>query len=150
MDKQYKNIVEFAIEREMDSYNFYTEAHKHAKTQNAKTFFDQLAKQELIHKQKLEEMKLSEELLMDLSVLNIDEYSSNESFASDMQFHVEYQQILLLAIKREELSVRLYGDMRKVVKEPDKQRLFDRLIQEEKNHREELQIEYDAYVLTED
>ncbi len=150
MDKQYKNIVEFAIEREMDAYKFYTEAQKHAKTQNAKTFFDQLAKQELIHKQKLEEMKLTEELLMDLSVLNIEEYSSNESFASDMQFHVEYQQILLLAIKREELSVRLYRDMRKAVKEPDKQKLFDRLIEEEKSHREELQIEYDAYVLTED
>ncbi len=150
MDKQYKDIVQFAIERELDAYNFYTEAKKNAKTSNAKTFFDQLARQELIHKQKLESMQLSKEVLMDLSVLNIDDYSIHESFPNDMQFHMEYQQILLLAIKRETLSAKLYTDIRNIVKDPEQQKIFDRLIKEEQSHRDSLQLEYDAYVLTED
>ncbi len=150
MDKQYKDILQFAIEREMDSYNFYTEAKKNAKTSNAKTFFDQLAKQELIHKQKLEGMHLSKEVLMDLSVLNIDDYSIHEQFDNDMQFHMEYQQILLLAIKREALSVKLYTDIRRIVKDLEQQKIFDRLIKEEQSHRDLLQMEYDACVLTED
>ncbi len=150
MDKQYKDIVQFAIERELDAYNFYTEAKKNAKTSNAKTFFDQLARQELIHKQKLESMQLSKEVLMDLSVLNIDDYSVHESFSNDMQFHMEYQQILSLAIKRETLSAKLYTDIRNIVKDPEQQKVFDRLIKEEQSHRDSLQLEYDAYVLTED
>jgi rubrerythrin len=150
MDKRYEDILQFAIEREMDSYNFYTEAKKNAKTSNAKTFFDQLARQELIHKQKLEEMHLSKEVLMDLSVLNIDEYSIHEQFENDMQFHMEYQQILLLAMKREALSVKLYTDIRRIVKDSEQQKIFDRLIKEEQSHRDSLQMEYDAYVLTED
>ena len=150
MDKQYKDILQFAIERESDAYIFYTAAKKEAKTSNARTFFDQLARQELIHKQKLESMKLSKEVLMDLSVLNIDDYSIHESFSNDMQYHMEYQQILLLAIKRETLSVKLYTDIRKVVKDPEQQKIFDRLMKEEQSHRESLQLEYDAYVLTED
>lgn len=150
MTNQYKDIVEFAIEREEDAYNFYTQARKIAKTSNAKTIFDQLAKQELRHKEKLEAIKLSSELLMDLSTLNIDDYKNDESFTPDMQYHMEYQQILLLAIKRESLSVRLYTDMRQAVHEPGGQQLFDRLIKEEEAHRDTLQMEYDAYVLTED
>ncbi len=150
MVNQYKDILEFAIEREMDAYTFYTQAQKLAKTTNARTFFDQLAKQELVHKQKLEAMRLSSELLMDLSVLNIDDYKNDEAFSPDMQFHMEYQQILLLAIKRENLSVRLYTDMRGAVKDSEGKQLFDRLIKEEEAHRDALQIEYDAYVLTED
>ncbi|MCL4558082.1 MAG: ferritin family protein [Deltaproteobacteria bacterium] len=150
MGKEYKNILQFAIERERDAYDFYTKAKEHVKTSNARTFFDQLAKQELAHKQKLESMSISKELLIDLSSLDIASYTLDEQFADDMQFHMEYQQILLLAIKREEMSVRLYKNMRMVVKEPDKQQLFGILMQEEQSHREELQIEYDAYVLTED
>ena len=150
MDKQYKDILQFAIERESDAYTFYTAAKKEAKTSNARTFFDQLARQELIHKQKLESMKLSKEVLMDLSVLNIDDYSIHESFSNDMQYHMEYQQILLLAIKRETLSVKLYTDIRNIVKDAEQQKLFDRLIKEEQSHRESLQLEYDAFVLTED
>ncbi len=150
MEKQYKDIVQFAIDRELDAYNFYTEAKKAAQTSNAKTFFDQLAQQELIHKQKLESMKLSQEVMMDLSALTIDDYVVHESFSPDMQFHMEYQQILLLAIKREAMSEKLYTDMRKVVKDPEQQKIFDRLIKEERSHRDALQMEYDAYVLTED
>lgn len=150
MEKQYRDVLEFAIEREIDAYNFYKEAKKNAKTSNAKAFFSQLADQELIHKQKLEQMNLSKEVLTDLSVLKIDDYSLKESYSNDMQFHMEYQQILLLAMKRETLSVKLYTDMRKLVKDPEQQKVFERLIKEEQSHHDLLQREYDAYVLTED
>ncbi len=150
MERQGKDILQFAIEREEEAYNFYTKAKEYVKTSNAKTFFNQLAMQELVHKQKLESMSISKELLIDLSTLDVGNYTMTDQFADDRQYHMEYQQILMLAINREELSVRLYGDMRKVVKEPDKQQLFGVLMQEEQGHREELRMEYDAYVLTED
>ncbi|MGB9735187.1 MAG: ferritin-like domain-containing protein [bacterium] len=150
MDKQYRDILEFAIEREVDAYNFYTEAGKHAKTSAAREFFDQLARQELGHKQTLEAMHLTREVLMDLSGLKLDDYSLKESYSNDMQFHMEYQQILLLAMKRENLSVKLYTDMRKLVKDKEQQKIFDRLIKEEQSHHDLLQKEYDAYVMTED
>jgi rubrerythrin len=150
MEQQYENILQFAIERETDAYNFYKEAQKNAKTSGAKSLFEQLANQELTHKQKLEQMHLSKEVLTDLSVLNISDYSLKEPYSNDMQFHMEYQQILLLAMKREELSVKLYTDMSKFVKEPEQQKVLYRLIKEEQSHRDQLQHEYDAYVLTED
>ncbi len=150
MEKQYKDIVQFAIDREQDAYNFYIAAKKSATTSNAVTFFNQLAQQELIHKQKLEGMKLSQEVMMDLSVLTINDYTVQESFSPDMQYHMEYQQILLLAIKRETMSEKLYTDMRRIVKDPEQQKIFDRLIKEEHSHRDSLQMEYDAFVLTED
>jgi len=40
--------------------------------------------------------------------------------------------------------------MSKFVKEPEQQKVLYRLIKEEQSHRDQLQHEYDAYVLTED
>ena len=150
MDKANKDIVRFAVDRELDSYNFYMHAKKSARTTAAREFLDQLAKQELIHKQKLEAMKLSREELVDLSALTMDDYTISETIPQDMQYHIEYQQILLLAMKRELLSVKLYTDMRRAVKDEERQKTFDRLIREEQSHRDALQNEYDTYVLTED
>ncbi len=149
MEKKYKDIMQFAIERELDAYDFYTRAKKNAKTAEEQSLFDQLSKQELAHKQKLEAMRPSWEELINLSSLVMDDYTINESLPPDKQYHMEYQQILLLAMKKELLSVKLYTDMRRAVKDEERQKIFDMLIKEERAHGDILEHEYNTRVFSE-
>ncbi|MCL4478872.1 MAG: ferritin family protein [Deltaproteobacteria bacterium] len=149
MEKQYKDIIEFAVDRELNAYDFYTGAQKRARTSGAKSMLQELAAQELKHKQRLEALHLEENVMLDLSKLDIADYTDSESIETDMQYHLEYQQILLIALRREKSSVRLYTDIKSLMKEKEKQQLFEWLVKEEQSHYDRLQKEYDTYVLTE-
>jgi len=62
---------------------------------------------------------------------------------------MSYQEALLLAIKREQNSVRLYQDLSRGAEEPELKKMFLVLSQEESKHKLKLETEYDQRVLTE-
>ena len=53
-EKQFKEIIQFAIGREIDAINFYTQANKMVKHSGTKELFSDFSKQEEGHKKKLE------------------------------------------------------------------------------------------------
>jgi rubrerythrin len=62
---------------------------------------------------------------------------------------MKYQDILILAMKREEQATRLYADMSKKVDDPQLQNLLLTLAREEAKHKNKLETEYDENVLRE-
>jgi rubrerythrin len=78
--------------------------------------------------------------------LKISNYTLEEDYSPDMN----YQETLLLAIKREEKSVKLYQDLSKRAAEPELKKMFQVLAQEESKHKLNLETEYDKNILTED
>ncbi len=84
--------------------------------------------------------------LQEVTDLKIGDYLVDVSFKPDMS----YQDILIMAIKREESAVRLYSDIEAKVQEPELKKLLKFMIQEESRHKLRLETEYDENILGED
>ena len=57
-EKKFEEIIKFAIDKEIKSYNFYTSASQVAKYSGAKELFSDLAQQEVGHRKMLEKFDI--------------------------------------------------------------------------------------------
>jgi rubrerythrin len=148
METTFEGIISFAIEKEQEAAGLYREMSSLAKKRNAKVMFDELAGEEVKHKEFLEGM--TEEGIPDLPLeevtdLKISDYLVDVSFKPNM----DYQDILIMAMKREESAVKLYDDMATKVQEPKTKDLLKFMAQQEAKHKLRLETEYDDNVLAE-
>jgi rubrerythrin len=60
---------------------------------------------------------------------------------------MNFQDLLILAAKKEQKAVDLYADMERKVTETELKKLFQFLVQEEKTHKLRLEEEYEKHVL---
>jgi rubrerythrin len=145
----FEDIVRFAIEEESGATELYKKMSSSVERLNAKVMFDELAAEEAKHKEFFS--KLSKESMPDISLekvtdLRISDYLVDIPFRPEM----EYQDILIMAMKKEESAVKLYSDMATRVQEPELQKLLKFMAQEEAKHKLRLETEYDDIVLAED
>jgi rubrerythrin len=142
------DILTFAIDKEEEAFQFYTDLANQADRPGMHQVFEELSKEELGHKEKLIAIKEGKQLIpaeqriMDLKI---------SDYLVEVEPDVEkldYQGALILAMKREKSSFKLYTDL---AEETDKEDLRNTLLsfaQEEAKHKLKLEIEYDEYVLT--
>lgn len=62
---------------------------------------------------------------------------------------IDYQEALILAMKKEKASFKLYNDLTAATEDSDLQSLLLGLAQEEAKHKLRLEVEYDENFLTE-
>ena len=62
---------------------------------------------------------------------------------------MDYQEALILAMKKEKASFRLYNDLAATTDDADLRSLLLGLAQEEAKHKLRLEVEYDEHFLTE-
>jgi rubrerythrin len=140
-------ILRFAIRKESDAAAFYKMAADRSNPGVKKTF-KELAKEEEGHKKKLEgfDLKKIEKIkLKPTKGLGMSEIMEDVPFSSEMS----YAELLLMAIKNEEKSQRLYLSTEKMVTEPKLKKLLLILAQEESTHKERLEKIYDDEILKE-
>jgi rubrerythrin len=145
-EKDFKEVITFAIRKEAEAYNLYKTYSQLVKTPGLKTMFEELAQQEQKHREILEGVKrkdVSDYKFKKIPDLKIGDYVEKEEFSPDM----DYASALRLAIKREEFSVRLYNLMAERADDPELRKLFSALAQEEAKHKLRLETEYDENVL---
>jgi rubrerythrin len=145
-EKEFKEVITFAIRKEAEAYNLYKTYSQKVKTPGLKTMFEELTEQEQKHRQILEGVEkkdVSEYKLKKIPNLKIGDFVEKEEFSPDM----DYASALRLAIKREEFSLRLYNQMAERGDDPELKRLFSVLAQEESKHKLRLETEYDENVL---
>jgi rubrerythrin len=148
MQSKFEDIISFAIQWEEDSANLYKEMGKLAKKPNVIAMFAEFEAEETGHKKILEELsldKLTDTQPQKVTDLKISDYLIDMTFKPDM----DYQDILIIAMKREEKAIKLYTDMLTKVKDSEAQKLIQFLIQEESKHKLRLETEYDENVLVE-
>jgi desulfoferrodoxin-like iron-binding protein len=145
-------ILKFAISKEEESRQFYTDWARRMEDPSTRQLFEDLACEELKHKTNLQEIKQGdlEKLLGSLSDkvmdLKISDYLVDISPKRDL----DYQEALILAMKKEKASFKLYADLAATTQEGNLHRTFLALAQEEARHKLRLEIEYDEHILTED
>jgi rubrerythrin len=145
-EKQFKEIIKFAIDKEIKAYDFYTSATRVAKYSGAKELFTDLAKEEVGHRKLLEKLdmeKIAKARIEPVPNLKISDYMVDVEFKPDLS----YADILRTAMKMEERSLKLYTDMKESNKDQDIVKLFTLLANEEAKHKFRLEKIYDEEIL---
>lgn len=144
--EQFKEIIKFAIDKEINAFNFYTSAGQVAKYSGAKELFSDLAKEEAGHRNLLEKLdmeKIAKVRIEPVPNLKISDYMVDVEFKPDLS----YADILRAAMKMEERALKLYTDMKESNKDQDINKLFTFLANEESKHKYRLEKIYDDEVL---
>jgi len=141
-------ILDFAIEKEEEAYQFYLDLAERIERKNMIQVFQDFAKEELKHKEKLLAIKSGKllapasEKIMDLK---IGDYLKDVEITQDL----DYQKALILAMKAEKNAFLLYTKLASTTDNPDLKTTLLSLAQEEAKHKLLFETEYDDYILTE-
>lgn len=143
-------ILDFAIEREIEANEFYTDLAKRMETPAMREVFEDFAEEELGHKAKLEAVRKGEKLQPakpeSVQTLKIADYVVDVQPRPDM----DYADALIVAMRKEKASYRLYLDLAEAVEPEEVKQTFLWLAGEEAKHKMRFEIEYDDVVLKED
>ena len=142
-------ILDFAIQKEVEAAEFYTDISKDEVFSGAGEMFEEFAQEERKHQQMLENFKTRG------LTASMEDYKfkwitdiKRSNYVVDLEYHrgMGYNEILLLAMKREEKALQLYNDFLKKADSEESRTLFKVLCQEEAKHKLALETMYDDYM----
>jgi rubrerythrin len=144
---QFDEIVQFAIDGEQEAVDAYTTASEIVTRGNVKAMLLDLARQEEMHKRKLESIdreRVADTAIVSVPDLKIADFMDDVTISADM----DYQDILVVAMKREQRAHNLYSTLASNADDEELRKVFELLAQEEAGHKLALEKEYDEHVLT--
>jgi rubrerythrin len=135
-------ILELAIIKEIEANKFYTALAQRVTDPQMRKFFEELAGEELAHKEKLE-----------LEIIKTGRAATpteDLELKADTDFHIPagpleitYKDMLVMAMQKEEASFRLYVDLVGRITDPNSRETLLALAQEEVRHKLRFETEYD-------
>ena len=144
----FDEIIRFAIDGEQEAVDAYTTASETVTRTNVKKMLRGMARQEQMHKEKLESIyreRVADTAIVNVPDLRIADFMDDVTITADM----DYQDILAVAMKREEKAHNLYTTLASNTEDAELRKVFELLAQEEAGHKLALEKEYDEHVLTE-
>lgn len=137
-------ILDFAIAAEAAADRFYLELAAKMDNEAMRKVFEDFAAEERNHKAILEGIKKGKTVESgEVADLKIAAYVVDVEARPDM----EYQDALILAMKREKAAFAMYSRLAEVTQNPDVRETFLMLAQEEAKHKLRFETEYDQVVL---
>ena len=144
----FDEIIQFAIDGEQEAVDAYTTASEMVTRANVKEMLLGLARQEQMHKKRLESIdreRVADTAIVNVPDLHIADFMDDTTITADMG----YQDILAVAMKREEKAHNLYTTLASNTDDAELRKVFEILAQEEAGHKLALEKEYDENILTE-
>ena len=147
--ESFEDLINFAIEKEKDAVSFYKTASSEETYAGAKETFEEFSREERKHQSLLEaflkgEFKVSDYAFKWIPDMKRSDYLIDVTYQKGMH----YEDMLRLAMKREEKSLKLYNELAKKTEKEDLIALFEVLSQEEAKHKLALETLYDDYMAT--
>ncbi len=143
------DVLDFAIQGENSAVEFYqslaAKVTDDAISRELLTFADQ----ERGHAAKLRDIKESGKIMMPQEKvldLHISKYLIDVESSSDMN----YQDILTLAMKKEQMAGDMYRDLAEISQHEDVRSTFLALAEDEDKHKLKFETEYDEHIFAED
>ncbi len=142
-------ILDFAIEKEIEAAEFYTKISEEEAFSGAGKMFEEFAREERKHQQMLNDFKKKG------LTTSLKEYQfkwitdiKRSNYVLDLEYSpaMGYNEILMLAMKREEKALQLYNDFLEKADSEESRTLFKVLCQEEAKHKLALETMYDDYM----
>ncbi len=146
--KSVDEILDFAISNEEGAIQFYTDLAGTMDRPWMKEIFLNFAKEEAGHRKKLMDIKAGKRFAPSnkkITDLKIGDYLVDVESSEKM----DYQQALVLAMKKEKKAFKLYTDLAANAGDEEIEQIFLSLAQEEAKHKLRFEIEYDEYIMTE-
>jgi rubrerythrin len=143
------DILDLAIENEIEAYKFYTGLAAKANNPGMKRVFLDFAAEEQGHRNLLEnakkgkKVKIGGQIIADLKIAD---------YAVDIKPtpNMSYKDALILAMKKEKASFALYTDLAAATQDSAGKKLFQHLAQQKAKHKLRFELEYDEVILKED
>jgi rubrerythrin len=145
-------ILAFAIVREVEAGEFYKTLAEKVENPAMRELILEFAKEELEHKAKLEmelmkRGKVIGEVEKAYEARELDDFEIADYIVdADEPMHMEYEDLLLLGMKKEKASFRLYVELAAIVKDDQLRETLFSLAEEEARHKVQLEIDYDDFV----
>jgi rubrerythrin len=147
-----REIIEAAIQREIEAYDLYTRAAGMVEEAHFVELLRELAAQELGHRRKLEALlagdvftAISGSQRKQVADLKITDYLVEVP----LNARSDFQDILIVAGKRERASHELYTSLAQIAETPEAVALFEFLAAEEAAHKNRVESLYEKYVYRE-
>lgn len=142
-------IFEFAIEREQEAVDFYTQLAESTDNAALKKTLTSFAGVEKGHKEKLqaaqsEEVSLADEDEKGMVDLKIADYMVDIQPSPNMTL----QDALVIAMKREKAAMELYAVLAEMISNPSLQALFNKLAREERAHKLSFETAYEDHFMS--
>jgi rubrerythrin len=140
-------VLNFAIDKEKEAVAFYNDLSKKESIASLKETFKELAQEEARHVKLLTGIKMNKSVINSYEVkqvadLKISDYLTEKEYVEGMLM----EDILTLAMKREEMAVKLYKDLAQKSAHQESVKLFNLLVQEESQHKLVFEKMYDNYL----
>ena len=135
-------ILEFAISKEVEAHHFFLALARRAGNQRIRDMLEKLADEELEHKERLELeiMKSGRTVTAEQKLPRPDrDYILSDSQAP---LDMDYKDLLLLAMEKEEAAFRIYVNLVPSVHGEESQELLLALAEEEVKHKLRFETEY--------
>ena len=133
-----EEILEMAVAREVDANRFYLALAARSNKPNIRKIFEQLAAEELEHKAQLELEIMKTGRVVDTRKPSAGlRYDQPDYSSSNLE--IDYKDILLIGIQKEEASIRLYTDLAKMTKDENSRQTLFELAREETEHKHRFQ-----------
>lgn len=142
-----EEILRFAVEREQEAARFYEDLAGKEAFSAARETFRAFAREERKHESMLKDFLKGEKSLGDYTFEWIpDLRRSNYTVDMTYQEDMDYADMLRLAMKREEASLKLYNELAQHAGQAEALQVFRMLSQEEAKHKLTLETLYDDYM----
>ncbi len=137
-------VLDFAIDKEKEAVTFYNDLSKKESMTSLSKTFKELAQEEAKHVKLLTNISKNKDVIEKYELkkvpdLKISNYLVELPYSEGMLM----QDILVLAMKREEMAVKLYTNLVMGSTDPEISKLFNLLAQEEAKHKLTFETLYD-------
>jgi len=147
--KNLNDIIDFAISKEIEAAEFYEDTSRLEQFSGKKQMLQEFAAEERKHEALLKDIKTGSigDQLDDYEFKWIvDIKRSDYVVAVEYQPGMAYNELLMLAMKREEAALKLYNELLEHAETADQKKLFKMLCQEEAKHKLALETMYDDFM----
>ena len=139
-----QEILEYAISREVEAYYFYLALAGRVDDPRMRQVFEDLAADELEHKARLElEMIKTGKTMAEKQMPSGRPESDYIISDSDLPLDIDYTDMLLLGMEKEDTAFRTYVNLIPNVKDGESREVLLALAQEEVRHKLRFETEYD-------
>lgn len=144
--RTFEEILDFAIDKESQEVEFYSEMAQKVKYKNVRCLFQDIALEKTAHMLALEKMKEMGEVfpvekIRDLKIAGV--LDDVDHTREDLT----YQEVLIIAMKKEKANFILYQEMARKAVNEECRRTFLALASEEARQKLRFEIEYDENIL---
>jgi len=147
--ESFEEILDFAITKEKEAANFYEDIAQKAPFSGVREMLAEFAEEERKHEAMLKGILSDREKLLKYRIEGIPDLKrSDYILEKEYESSMAYPEILRLAMKREDNSVKFYTELIRISPKEEMTNILKLLSQEEAKHKLKLETLYDDYMAT--